>query len=251
MPLALERVWECEILSDQKFEGPVLDIGCGEGIFAKILFKDKIDVGIDPQQSEVDRASTYGIYNELIVCYGDKIPKESGSFNTIFSNSVLEHIQDLEPVMVEANRLLSKSGSFYITVPTEKFDEYSTTYQVLNVLGLKGFAARFKLFFNNFWRHYHYHNLDGWKKLASKTGFKVVNQRVYCSKFQGLLNNFLAPLSISSFIQKKIANKWFVIPFIRKMYVPFLSLLFASFAKVPSQINEGGIVFFHLKKDNE
>jgi len=45
--LAIERSFECEILSKQKFQRPILDIGCGEGLFALILFDEKINVGID------------------------------------------------------------------------------------------------------------------------------------------------------------------------------------------------------------
>src|SRR5579872_4953725 len=92
LPLALERTLECKILSTQKFQRPILDIGCGEGIFAKKLFNEKIDVGIDPNPSELERAQSYDAYDELIQCWGDQIPKKDGTFNTILSNSVMEHI---------------------------------------------------------------------------------------------------------------------------------------------------------------
>ena len=41
VPLAVERSLECEILSRQEFVRPILDIGCGEGIFASVLFRGK------------------------------------------------------------------------------------------------------------------------------------------------------------------------------------------------------------------
>ena len=50
LALALERSFECHILSQNTYEHPILDLGCGDGIFASILFKDKIDVGIDPNK---------------------------------------------------------------------------------------------------------------------------------------------------------------------------------------------------------
>ena len=46
--LAIERCFECEILSRQVFEPPVLDIGCGDGVFASVLFDEQVDLGIDP-----------------------------------------------------------------------------------------------------------------------------------------------------------------------------------------------------------
>ena len=47
--LSVERSLECEILSNQEFKYPILDLGCGEGVFANMLFDEKIDVGIDSQ----------------------------------------------------------------------------------------------------------------------------------------------------------------------------------------------------------
>src|SRR4051812_12209599 len=81
-PLALERAFECEILSKQKFTHPILDIGCGEGLLAYILFDEEVDVGIDPNAKELERAKAFGIYNELIQCFGDNVPKASNSFKT-------------------------------------------------------------------------------------------------------------------------------------------------------------------------
>ncbi len=53
VPLAIERSLECAILSRQRFDAPILDIGTGEGMFAYVLFDGKIDVGIDPDAREL------------------------------------------------------------------------------------------------------------------------------------------------------------------------------------------------------
>ena len=125
VPLAYERAFECHILSQQKFEHPILDIGCGDGIFAKILFDEKIDTGIDPLDYELESAKQYNMYDELIEAFGDKIPKGDNIYKTVFSNSVLEHIENLDPVLKEINRVLISGGIFYATIPTNYFDKYS------------------------------------------------------------------------------------------------------------------------------
>ena len=51
---------------------------------------------------EIDRAADTMIYDELLLDFGDKIHKKDKSFNTIFSNSVLEHIEDIHAVLLEA-----------------------------------------------------------------------------------------------------------------------------------------------------
>lgn len=249
LPLALERTLECEILSTQQFPGPVLDIGCGEGMFAHILFDEKLDVGIDPNARELERAGAYGAYKELICCLGDAIPKESGSFNTILSNSVLEHIPEIEPVVREAHRLLASGGRFYATVPTHLFDRFSVGHQALSLLGLSGLAASYSRFFNGFWKHYHFHTPENWEALFKRCGFEVEAGQQYCPKAVGVFNDALAPLALGSFIAKKSLNRWFFFPSLRRLTMaPLLARLFLPLTKNDPSLKEGGIVFFRLRK---
>lgn len=248
LPLALERSLECAILSRQEFTRPILDIGCGEGMFARVLFDEPVDVGIDPQQSELDRAKQYGAYKELIRCYGASIPKKDGEFRTVFSNSVLEHIPDLEPVVREARRLIAADGVFYATVPTDLFDHYSMAYQLLDGLGLKAAAAAFSRFFNRFWRHYHYHTPEGWAELFSRNGFRVERRWQYCPKAVGVLDDAMAFPALPSIFVKKALNRWFLWPaFRRNVTAPLLHALFKGWARVDPAEKRGGIIFFELR----
>lgn len=250
LPLALERCLECEILAQQDFVRPVLDIGCGEGLFAHILFAEKIDVGIDLNSREIERAKTYNAYHELICCSGDAIPKENETFNTIFSNSVMEHIKDIEPVLLEASRLLKKKGSLYLTLPTKKFEEFTVFSQILNFLNLNSLAEKFRKFFNRFWRHYHCYDKKQWENIFRKNGFKVVNSFEYGSRKFCTINDFLSPFCLISFITKKITNKWFLFPLLEKMLSNIKYLVFKKMVGLSEiNISEGGLIFFQLKKD--
>lgn len=249
IPLALERTMECELLSRQEFPRPILDIGCGEGLFASVLFDEQIDLGIDPDENELRRAKELGMYQELICCFGNNIPRDDKSFNTIFSNSVLEHIEDIEPVLKEANRLLSDEGRLYLTLPTDFFDQYSVANQFLIGFGMKGLASRFRTFFNGFWKHYHYHDKSGWELLFHKMGFETVESIEYGSKKICLTNDFLAPFSIPSLILKKLFNRWTLIPPIRGIFMSFVRL-FIRKKEIENAIDieRGGLIFFQLKK---
>lgn len=246
--LAIERTFECEILSQQVFTRPILDLGCGEGLFAYILFDEKIDVGIDPNMKELQRTEKYKMYTELINCFGNEIPKPNNSFNTIFSNSVIEHIIDIEPVLQEIYRLLIDGGQLYLTVPTNYFDKYSVLYQLLIKLGLFKGAEKYRIFFNNFWQHYHYYDVDAWEKLFRKHRFKIVKVQQYCSKKVCLINDFLAPFSILRLIAKKTLNRWYIF----KPFILFESVIkntvFRDTILNDKDLQKGGIVFFHLKK---
>lgn len=249
LPLAMERWLECEIYKTKTFEHPILDIGCGEGIFAHILFDESIDVGIDPNSRELERAREYGAYSELINCFGDSIPKPDKSFNTIFSNSVLEHIPKIDDVLKEAHRLLADGGKMYATIPTDMFDKYSMLYQILSFLGLKGLAERYRVFFNNFWAHYHFYDEKGWRDVFERNGFRVVEAKEYAGKKICLTNDFLAPFSIVAFVSKKFTNKWFVCPSLRRPVAKLLSVVYSGLLSSSKTFDgRGGLIFFELEK---
>lgn len=249
LPLAMERWLECEIYKTKSFAHPILDIGCGEGMYAYILFDEKIDTGIDPNAKELDRAKEYGAYDELINCFGNAIPKPDKSYQTIFSNSVMEHIPQIDNVLKEAYRLLADNGKMYVTVPTDMFDQYSVVYQVISGVGMDGLAKKYRVFFNRFWAHYHFYDKSGWVEVFERNGFKIFESREYASKTLCFANDFLAPFSIISFIVKKISNKWFLFPHLRKIAAKMLNVAFLPFVKKTQHFEgRGGLIFFELGK---
>lgn len=247
--LALERSLECEIFLKQVFEHPVLDLGCGDGLFAFILFDDKVDTGIDPNPREVKRATQYAIYSEQINCLGDKIPKPDGSYKTVYSNSVLEHIPDLEPVLKEVHRILSTGGNFYVTVPTHLFQTYTVGSRFLTTLGLSRLAIKYEHFYNSFWSQIHCYTPAKWAELFERNGFKVVNVIEYGSKKTSLIYGLFIPLAFWDWLMKKLFNRWTICPGLRKIFTwPVYSAIGRNFFTDAIGIKNGGLVFFKLEK---
>lgn len=248
LALAIERIVECRILSQMPFEGPILDIGCGEGLFASILFREKIDLGIDPNTTELERARQLGGYAELAQCFGGKIARPDSAYQTILSNSVLEHIEQLEPVLREAHRLLAPGGRFYMTVPSDLFEHYSVINQALLLLGLKGLASRYRAFFNRFWVHYHGYPVAKWRSLAEQAGFSVVESRSYAPRYLCVLNDFLVPFSILELATKKAFNRWTLFPAFRRIVMYPIGLMVAGLVDGADNVERGGLVFLALTK---
>jgi len=248
IPLAFERMLEARIYQRHGFPRPILDIGCGEGLFAKMVFSEKIDTGIDPDQRELERARELEGYNELIECKGDAIDKPDGHYNTILSNSVLEHIPDVEPVFREAHRLLAQGGRFYVTVPSNHFDEYSVVNQALCAVRLRRLADKYRSFFNRFWRHYHFYTEEGWRALAQRTGFSVTEIHSYGPKKICLLNDFLAPFSLVSFVMKKLTNRWVLLPGLRRQVMTPVAMAGRRLLEGGDSARDGGLVFMELTK---
>ena len=248
MALAIERSLECEILSQQSFSRPILDLGCGDGLFARVLFSENVDTGIDSDQEEVERARCYAIYNELITCGGDRIPKDDESYHTVFSNSVLEHIPDLDPVLREVNRLLTPGGRFYASIPTDRFEAYSAGARLLHGLGLNGLARRYGAFYNRIWRHYNVHDRAGWQERFQMAGFKVVDVHSYDPPAICLINDLLVPLALPSLLFKKILHRWIISATLRRLYLGAV-YGFARWATRRFDTDQGGgLILFHLTK---
>jgi len=247
-PLALERAWECRILSLQRFVRPVLDVGCGEGLFAKMLFANPIDTGIDPDPRELTRAQRFGAYKELICCSGDTIPKPDASYRTIFSNSVLEHIPDVSSVLRELYRLLAPGGQLFLTVPSHRYDQYTVVSQVLTASGLSVLAARYRRFFNRFWRHYHYYEPRGWEDLVRSAGFEVTECYTYGPKGFCVLNDSVVPLCLPGMILKRLFNRWTLFPAGRRIALGPLKSLMENLVRKGARADDGGLVFLALRK---
>jgi SAM-dependent methyltransferase len=103
---ALLRAVEAPYYEDFTLPSPVLDIGCGDGHFAKLVFDRKIDVGIDPWHEPIQEARKYEGYESLIECDGSRIPVPDGYFSSAFSNSVLEHIPHVQVSVLRAQPAL-------------------------------------------------------------------------------------------------------------------------------------------------
>jgi SAM-dependent methyltransferase len=248
VPLALERVLECRIHRKHEFRRPVLDVGCGDGILARILFADRLDTGIDPDERELASARRHDAYDELIACRGDAIPKPSGFYRTVLSNSVLEHIPEIEPVLREINRVLAPDGHAYFTVPSDRFDSYSVVNQILSKGGLNSTAARYRRFFNSFWNHYHYYSPSGWRALVERCGFEVVECYAFNPQRVCVMNDSLVPFSLGAFATKKAINRWVLFPSVRRVLAGKLKGPLERFLESGERANEGGLVYLNLKK---
>lgn len=249
MALAIERLLECDIFSGQPFESPILDLGCGDGVFADVLFAEPLDLGVDIDPGEIAYARRTGAYRDLLACPGDSIPSPDNSFRTIFSNSVLEHIPGLDAVLGEAHRLLMPGGRFLATVPTDRFERYAAGAMLLEWLGLSRAAIRFRSFYNHFWQHYHAYDVADWQRRFEAAGFRVVEWRTYDPQPLVTFCDLIVPLAVPSIAAKKLLGRWIAVPRLRRLYVPALAMVSGAAIARWRDHTEGGLVFFALTRD--
>lgn len=89
----------------------VLDLGCGDGLMLSML-KDKqvTGKGIDLSEKGIEKAKTKGLDVSVFdFGSGSRLPFDDGSFDTVISLDVLEHLYDPTVVLKEAARVARKS----------------------------------------------------------------------------------------------------------------------------------------------
>jgi len=105
--------------------GSGLDLGCGDGKLMRILLDaaqaSPALTGVDIDPLETRAAAESGVYRRVHTAPGAGIPEPDASFDFAFSNSVLEHIDELDPVMADVARVLRPGGAFVFTVPSDGF----------------------------------------------------------------------------------------------------------------------------------
>ncbi len=180
-PVALWRAVELRVAAEEQYERPLLDLGCGDGLIGQVLFgtECRVDVGLDPWVDQLQQAAQSGVYRHVDLADGHRLPYTSGAFATVFSNSVLEHIPEVEPVVREVGRVLRPGGHFIFTVPSDAFDllldGYIRAMEAGNVEQAKWYAAGVDVWLE----HHHYHTPDEWHDILSAAGMTLVKARYY------------------------------------------------------------------------
>lgn len=163
--------------------GSGLDLGCGDGKLMRILVqaaqKPTPLVGVDPDPLEASDAQASGVYQRVHVAPGDRVPEPGASFDFVFSNSVLEHIAELDPVIAEVARLLRPGGTFLFTVPGSGFHDC-----LAGPLLPGRDRARYLEHIDRRCAHVRYWNEAQWREALAAHGLEIVRAVPYLSAAQ-------------------------------------------------------------------
>lgn len=180
---ALLRAVEARFYSYVDLPEPLLDIGCGDGNFAQLALPGRqITAGIDPWWRPLNKAVKAGNYELPLQALGDNMPFADNYFAAAFSNSVLEHIPDIQPVLNEISRVLRPGGRFLITTPSHYFTEFLGGAALFERLHLDGMAERYRRWFNFISRHAHTDPPQTWADRLATAGFVIERWQYYFSR---------------------------------------------------------------------
>ncbi len=245
---ALVRAIESRFYQDHPLPSPVYDVGCGDGQFASVTFDHRIDVGLDPWHEPIHEAPRHGAYRTLVEADGGCAPFPTAHFASAFSNSVLEHIPNVEAVLAETARVLKPGAPFLFCVPNDNFPRYLSLARFLDWIGLKGVAHRYRDLFNRISRHVRCDGPDVWTRRLQAAGFVVESYWHYFSPSALAVLEWGHYLGLPSLILKKLFGRWILLPSPSNLWLT-LALL-RPYYNEPVPQEHGAYTFFVTRRSS-
>jgi len=208
---ALLRAVEARFYRDLPLPTPILDLGCGDGHFGAVALGN-VDAGFDPWWEPLKEARDRDAYRTLAMALGARMPYGDEAFASVVSNSVLEHIEDLPPVLSEVSRVLQPGGWFHFCVPGPGFTAFLSIARALERLGLGAAAEGYRDLFNRISRHHHCDDPSVWGRRLESAGMRLVESWPYFSPRALAALEWGHYLGLPSLFSKALTGRWVLCP---------------------------------------
>jgi SAM-dependent methyltransferase len=210
---ALLRAVEARFYQDLlPLNEPVLDLGCGDGHFTSLAFPSPLTVGIDPSPQALREAHQRGAYTLVVQSLGGELPFPSAHFATVISNSVLEHIPELGPVLAEIARVLRPGARFIFCVPSDLFTQFLFFSDIFDKVGLSQLATAYQRYFNRISRHHHCEGPQVWRERLAESGLELGHWFYYFSRRANHALDVGHYFGAPSLLAKKTLGRWILVP---------------------------------------
>lgn len=200
--LALWRAIEAKHIATVEFPRPILDLGSGFGEFSSVFFDELPDVGLDIRHPDLRRAQQGQVYKSLVLGDACQLPFASGSFASVLSVSVLEHIPRAHEAIAEAYRVLESGGRFVLTAPTQQLSEYLFYSRVFRRVGLSPLARFYAWLFNRAVHHVNLFSEEDWLRLLTEAGFHLDEHRMTINRRSLRAFDLTLPFAVPSQISR-------------------------------------------------
>jgi len=163
-------------------QSPILDIGCGDGFIAYLLFGKQIEFGIDSSIDAVDRAMRKNAYKQTFLGDAHNIPLESNSLGGIFSNCALEHIPQTDMLLSEIVRVLKPGAYFIATALSPFYYDLNPVFRWFDRKGLRWLRKRIIDAENILHNHVSIYIKENYADMFNSIGMSLEIHKYYCTE---------------------------------------------------------------------
>ena len=237
--LAIKECVRLHSMRKLRCEGPILDVGCGDGLFARLAFQDAEVWGIDIDGNEGRRAQASRAYAQVLLADVTRARLPEGFFGSCIANCSLEHIPDLGAALRTIYKSLKPGGVVYTFLPNRDWASYMATPRALERLGLGALSRTLCEALDQKFRHEHLEDAEGWARWFRDAGFEVPRVEPIGSTASTVtFEMFLLP-SLLGLASKTLTGRWTLLPSVRRLgavpvYALVQALMSASGDEVPT-----------------
>ena len=214
--LAIKECARLAVVRRYPCPGPILDVGCGDGLFAQMAFENTEVWGIDINASEGRWASASQAYRQVILGDVTHAQLPEAFFATCIANCSLEHVPRIDLALSSIHQSLQPGGHVYLFVPTPDWAKHFLSVRTLESLGVPELAARLQHAIDRFFKHHQLHDATGWATLMNRAGLETVAvEPVLSSATTVAFEAFLLP-SLAGLLNKHLTTRWTNFPRIRQ-----------------------------------
>ncbi|HEY4105972.1 MAG TPA: class I SAM-dependent methyltransferase [Polyangiaceae bacterium] len=198
--------------------GPVLDVGCGDGLFARIAFEDAEVWGIDIDAKEGRWASASKAYAQVILGDVTRAHLPESFFATCVANCSLEHVPRIDLALQTIKKSLVPGGLAYLFVPNAEWASHLLSVRLCKELGIPSLGLQIQDSIDRLFRHHHLYDERGWSRVVTDAGLELVAiEPVLSTATTVAFEAFLLP-SLAGLLNKHLTTRWTNFPNLRRAF---------------------------------
>jgi SAM-dependent methyltransferase len=185
-------------------EGPVLDVGCGDGFWWTLRTADNREIyGIDISAREVAQAKTR--INAALTDVSREQPFPGTAFAEIIGNCSLEHVPDIDAALGNLRKAAAPGGRLLMFVPTPRWALQGRMQSWL-LRRAPRVAMSVAGALNGFFQHWHLYDEKVWGRLLAQNGWRVrAAYGLGSARSEFLFRAFMPPAFVE-FIAKQLTG---------------------------------------------
>jgi SAM-dependent methyltransferase len=190
------RAAELRALNGHDFPRPVLDLGCGDGQFGAAMLGPPPDAAVDASGRQVERAAASGGRTAVTQADARRLPFADGSFATVVSVSVLEHVDHADRAIRETFRVLRPGGRCAMTIALVDLHDHLFYPALCRRLHLPALGRAYVRLHDRIFKHVSLRSQQDWERDFETAGFRFIESRKICSPRLTRLWDALLPLAV-------------------------------------------------------
>ena len=185
-------------------EGPVLDVGCGDGFWWTLRTHDHREVyGIDISAREIAQARTRITAALTDVSAEQAFP--ATRFAEIIGNCSLEHVPDIDAALSNLRASAAPGARLLMFVPTPRW-AYQGQLQAWLLRRAPRVAMSLAGALNGFFQHWHLYDVKVWTAVLAQNGWHVRQAYGLGSARSEFLFRAFMPPAFVEFLAKKLTG---------------------------------------------